>query len=148
MDIYVDFKSEVSYLHLAQELALVTISLALFIYLMNDIFMRTEQSSNLQKQLHLSKHQQALVNEQLEDSKRNFFDAVHAEFSRWKLTAAEQDIALFLLKGFSVAQIALLMSKSEKTVRNQASSIYRKAEVDGRHELAAIFFEFWNDNTN
>jgi len=36
------------------------------------------------------------------------------------------------------------MQKSEKTVRNQASSVYKKAQVSGRHELAAIFFEFWD----
>jgi DNA-binding CsgD family transcriptional regulator len=31
--------------------------------------------------------------------------------------------------------------KSEKTVGHQASAVYKKANVQGRHELAALFFE-------
>ena len=143
VDIYVDFKSEVSYIHLAQELTLVIISLSLFIFLMKDIFTRSKQTNYLLRQLDSSQHQQKILNKQLERSKHSFFDAINTQFAIWELTVAEHDIALFLLKGLTIAEMASLMQKSEKTVRNQASSVYKKAQVSGRHELAAIFFEFW-----
>lgn len=146
VDIYIDFKSEVSYIHLAQELTLVIISLGLFIYLMKDIFTRSEQTKYLLRQLHSSQVQQKMLSEQLQSSKHSFFDAINAQFATWKLTDAENDIALFLLKGLTTSEIALLMKKSEKTVRNQASSVYKKVQVTGRHELAAIFFEFLDDD--
>ena len=110
---------------------------------MKDIFTRSKQTKYLLRQLDSSQHQQKILNKQLERSKHSFFDAINAQFAIWELTAAEHDIALFLLKGLTIAEIASLMQKSEKTVRNQASSVYKKAQVTGRHELAAIFFEFW-----
>ena len=46
-----------------------------------------------------------------------------------------------MLKGLSFREIAELRETREKTVRQQASSVYRKAGVAGRNELAAWFFE-------
>ena len=62
-------------------------------------------------------------------------------FQNWQLTAAEQEIAWLLLKGFSFAEIAGLRDVKEKTLRQQATSIYAKAKVSGRSELAATFLE-------
>ncbi|MCP5082018.1 MAG: LuxR family transcriptional regulator [Alphaproteobacteria bacterium] len=62
-------------------------------------------------------------------------------FRSWQLTQAEQDVAWLLLKGFSFAEIATLRTVKEKTLRQQASSIYAKANVSGRSELSATFLE-------
>ncbi len=62
-------------------------------------------------------------------------------FRSWQLTAAEQQVAWLLLKGFSFAEIAGLRDVKEKTLRQQATSIYAKAGVSGRSELAATFLE-------
>lgn len=66
---------------------------------------------------------------------------VEACFRSWQLTQAEQEIAWLLLKGFSFAEIAGLRDVKEKTLRQQASSIYGKANVSGRSELSATFLE-------
>jgi len=50
-------------------------------------------------------------------------------------------VALLLLKGLSFEEIASVRDTKEKTVRQQASSIYRKSGLNGRHEFAAWFFE-------
>jgi len=63
------------------------------------------------------------------------------QFKHWELSSKEQEIALQLLKGLSLKEIAELRFRSEKTVRQQASSIYRKSEVSGRNEFSAWFFE-------
>lgn len=60
---------------------------------------------------------------------------------RWGLTPAEQDIALLLLKGLSHKEIAQVRAVSETTVRQQARSLYRKAGLSGRSDLAAFFLE-------
>jgi len=63
------------------------------------------------------------------------------QFEAWNLTASEQDVVIGMLKGLSFREIAGLRETREKTVRQQASSVYRKAGVGSRNELAAWFFE-------
>jgi DNA-binding CsgD family transcriptional regulator len=48
---------------------------------------------------------------------------------------------LLLLKGLSFNEISAIRETKEKTVRQQASEIYKKAGVVGRHAFAAWFFE-------
>ena len=67
--------------------------------------------------------------------------AIDRQMVRWDLTPAEQDIARLLLKGLSHKQIAELRQVGEATVRQQARGVYRKAGVEGRHDLAAFFLE-------
>lgn len=67
--------------------------------------------------------------------------AIQEQFVEWGLTSAEQDVALLLLKGLGVKEIAALRETKEKTVRHQAASVYRKAKVEGRNDLSAFFLE-------
>jgi DNA-binding CsgD family transcriptional regulator len=67
--------------------------------------------------------------------------AIEQQFERWSLTAAEKEIALLLLKGLEHKEVAELRNVSETTVRQQARSVYRKAGLSGRHDLAAFFLE-------
>jgi DNA-binding NarL/FixJ family response regulator len=46
-----------------------------------------------------------------------------------------------LLKGHGHKQAAALTGRSERTVRQHAVSIYHKAGLSGRAELAAFFLE-------
>ena len=66
---------------------------------------------------------------------------IDRQFVAWSLSPAEREIASLLLKGLSHKEIATLRQVSEATVRQQARGVYRKAGVDGRHELAAFFLE-------
>lgn len=68
-------------------------------------------------------------------------EAIDAQLDRWQLSAAEKEIALLLLKGLEHKEIAVVRGVSETTVRQQARSLYRKADLGGRHELAAFFLE-------
>lgn len=67
--------------------------------------------------------------------------AIEPQFERWGLRAAEEEIALLLLKGLEHKEIAELRNVSETTVRQQARSVYRKSGLSGRHDLAAFFLE-------
>ena len=70
-----------------------------------------------------------------------FMDLVDERFDAWGLTPAERDVALFALKGMSIAEIAVLRSTSEGTVKAQTNAIYRKAGVSGRPQLLSLFVE-------
>lgn len=62
-------------------------------------------------------------------------------FASWKLTQAEQDVAVLIVKGFSLGEIAKLRGTSERTIRDQAASVYHKAKLKNRIELTAFFVE-------
>ena len=72
---------------------------------------------------------------------RGLGEAIDRQFDAWALTAAEKEVALLLLKGFSHKESARLSGRSERTVRQHAVSVYRKSGLGGRAELAAFFFE-------
>lgn len=59
----------------------------------------------------------------------------------WDLSAAEKQIALLILKGLSLKEIATIRNTSERTVRQQAAQAYNKAGVSNRAELSAFFLE-------
>jgi DNA-binding CsgD family transcriptional regulator len=67
--------------------------------------------------------------------------AIDRQLVRWALSPAEREVALLLLKGLSLKEIASLRASSERTVRHQARAVYRKAGLAGRVELAAFFLE-------
>jgi DNA-binding CsgD family transcriptional regulator len=65
--------------------------------------------------------------------------AIEAQFAAWGLTGAERATARGLLRGLSHRAIAEQDGRSERTVRQHAVAVYRKAGVAGRAELAAFF---------
>lgn len=66
---------------------------------------------------------------------------INGQFERWSLSSSEAEVALLLIKGLSMKEIAEARDVKEKTVRAQAASIYAKSSQTGRHELAAYFIE-------
>lgn len=68
-------------------------------------------------------------------------EAIDRQFSTWKLTEAEREIGLLILKGLSLKEIAGVRATSERTIRAQARSIYAKAGLSGRAALSAFFLE-------
>ena len=71
------------------------------------------------------------------------------QFSYWDLSPSESEVALLLIKGLSMKEIAEARQVKEKTVRQQATAIYAKSSYAGRHELAAHFIEdLMNERTD
>lgn len=67
--------------------------------------------------------------------------AIDRQFDRWGLSPAEREVGLLLLKGLALKDVASARKTSERTVRQQALAVYRKAGLAGRAELAAFFLE-------
>lgn len=72
---------------------------------------------------------------------RGLGEAIDRQFRRWGLSPAEREVALLLIKGLSHKESAEVRATSERTVRQQALAVYRKAGLGGRAELAAFFLE-------
>jgi DNA-binding CsgD family transcriptional regulator len=72
---------------------------------------------------------------------RDFLQLIGQQFDAWNLTVSEKDVALLLIKGLSLEEIASVRESKSKTVRQHAANVYAKAGLDGRHQLAAYFLE-------
>ena len=67
--------------------------------------------------------------------------AMDQQFTQWRLSPAEREVALLIVKGLGFGEIARVRTTSERTVRQQSQAIYRKAGLSGRAELSAFFLE-------
>ncbi len=90
--------------------------------------------------LHAHRERRA-AEERLRQASGAFMDLLDERFAEWRLTRAEADVALFAIKGLSTAEIAVMRSTSEGTVKAQTNAIYRKAGVTGRPQLLSLFIE-------
>ena len=79
--------------------------------------------------------------ERLRRASGAFLDLLEERFAEWNLTPAERDVALFAIKGMSTAEISVLRTTSEGTVKAQTNAIYRKAGVSGRSQLLSLFID-------
>lgn len=91
--------------------------------------------------IHHSNRERRRAEEKLRQASGAFMELLAERFDDWGLTPAEQDVALFAIKGMSTAEIASLRSTSEGTVKAQTNAIYRKAGVAGRPQLLSLFIE-------
>lgn len=83
----------------------------------------------------------AAAETRLRRASTDFHALLEERFTEWELTLAERDVALFALKGMSLAQIAGLRATTEGTVKTQTNAIYRKAGVSGRPQFLSLFIE-------
>ncbi|WP_281857915.1 helix-turn-helix transcriptional regulator [Litoreibacter halocynthiae] len=70
-----------------------------------------------------------------------FHELMEDNFTDWGLSVSERDIAMLMLKGLSIKEIAAVRESSEGTIKSHSNSIYRKASVTGRGQLQSIFIE-------
>jgi len=66
---------------------------------------------------------------------------IDLQFDRWQLSDPEREVALLLLKGLGLKEVASVLECSESSVRQRAASVYRKSGLGGRATLAAFFLE-------
>lgn len=126
---------------MADDVAMLCLSLLMVVFFVFEWITQQRAVQRLSEQLDRARGQLA---ERDADSARisgEYRQVLTKQFTTWQLTPSEQDVVLALLKGLSFKEIAQLRDTREKTVRQHAAHVYRKAGVAGRHELAAWFFE-------
>ncbi|XDA99782.1 helix-turn-helix transcriptional regulator [Sulfitobacter sp. LCG007] len=68
-------------------------------------------------------------------------DVIEAHFDQWSLSPSERDVATFLVKGLSTAEIAGMRGSAEGTVKAQLNTIYRKSGTRNRSDLLAVIID-------
>ncbi|NVK31445.1 MAG: response regulator transcription factor [Gammaproteobacteria bacterium] len=104
----------------------------------------TLSSASLSYSLHQSFRQRRRADKEHEARQRLsglLTEKIQQQFSAWSLTPAEREVGWLILKGISFSEIADIRQVAEKTVRHQASELYKKAAIKNRGELVAYFFE-------
>jgi DNA-binding CsgD family transcriptional regulator len=141
VDFIKDIHNGDEWLHILLEIMTVTLSAWGIYMLVCTISARTNQISALNRKVDKTVSDLNMSHGKLKEIGREYSKHIHEQFEVWGLTPSEKEVAMLLLKGLSFIEIADIRSTKEKTVRQQASSIYVKSDVSGRHEFAAWFFE-------
>lgn len=100
-----------------------------------------EEALALAERLKASEAEAARWRDEARELLKGLGAAIDRQFERWALSPAEKEVALLLLKGLSHKELAEVRSISEATARQQARSVYKKAGLSGRNDLAAFFLE-------
>ena len=141
-DVIYDYREGASMAHLLMELFIAIISGALITSLTVGIWRQNRSNNRLKTELaSLSEVNEQILPPALATARHELALVLKEQVEVWKLTQTEREVGMLLLKGLSFKEIASVRSTMEKTVRQQASSIYKKANVSGRHAFSAWFIE-------
>jgi DNA-binding CsgD family transcriptional regulator len=140
-DVVTDINLGVPTGHIVEESMIVLAAGITVTYLVIEMRRRTRELDTLSDTLNRANQQIASITDEMRSARRQYGETIRQQFEQWQLTASEQQVAMLLLKGLSFNEIAAVRNTREKTVRQQASTIYAKSGVDGRHAFAAWFLE-------
>ena len=138
-DLIADLSEGVNSAHLLQEAAIMVIAASALAWLLWNLRNSKQTLISLKQELESIKSFQQ--SENVIAAKQQLSAAIAEQFHQWKLSNSEKEVGLLLLKGFSLKEISTLRGTAEKTVRQQASAIYKKANITGRHAFSAWFIE-------
>ena len=105
-----------------------------FIAISTVLLLELRRVSSLKAEVHQEREKTARLSGEL-------LAVMRDQFVGWGLSPSECDVALLLIKGLSMKEISAAREVKEKTIRQQATSIYAKSGYAGRHELVAHFIE-------
>lgn len=141
MDLWADYQTEPDLVHALLEVCIIVLSLGGLWLLLQEVMTRRKELQQLQIQLNKTRQALSDSNAKLQQAGREYSKVIQEQYITWQLTPSEKEVASLLLKGLSLDEIASVRKTKERTVRQQASAVYRKSGLNGRHEFAAWFFE-------
>ena len=131
VDVFADIAVQGGVLHLTAHVvveSLATLTLIAAIVLEGRLFLRLlRQRERLERDLAVAASE--------------VHEAIYAQFSEWRLSPAESDVAMFLVKGLGTAEIAGMRGSAEGTVKAHFNAIFRKAGVHSRAELLSLLID-------
>ncbi len=140
-DLTADIKEGVNTSHLVQEGAILALALCGVALIAASLRRRVREVRQLKADVEALEHAARNPPEQVVAARRQLATAISTQFDAWSLTPSEREVGLLLLKGFSLKEISELRGTTEKTIRQQASAVYKKAGLAGRHAFSAWFIE-------
>ena len=140
-DVIADIHLEVPLWHILEESLIVLVSGFCAVYVMFEMHKRGQKLHGITARLAHADQELKNITEDMRAARSQYSEVIHQQFKAWALTEGEQQVGLLLLKGLSFKEIAEVRNTKEKTVRQQASALYTKAGLQGRHEFSAWFLE-------
>jgi len=140
-DMAADYRSGTDWPHLLAEFSILLMAAAGIVILWRRFVAARETARFLERDLEVARHEARRWRDESRDLLDGLGTAIERKFNRWKLTPAEAEIGLLMLKGLTHKEIAQIRTTSERTVRQQARSVYLRAGLAGRAELSAFFLE-------
>lgn len=140
-DLVEDYRSGTALHHLLFEFAILLMAAAGIVILWSRFMSARKTALFLERNLEVARREAQRWRDESRDLLDGLGSAIERQFARWELTPAEAEIGLLILKGLTHKEIAQIRETSERTVRQQARSLYLKAGLAGRAELSAFFLE-------
>jgi DNA-binding CsgD family transcriptional regulator len=140
-DLVEDYRSGTALLHLSTELGVFLVAIVGTGLLLRRFLTLQAEARLLARDLDAARREARRWREETREYLDGLGVSIDNQFQRWKLTPAEAEVGLLILKGLSHKEIAQVRETSERTVRQQARALYLKAGLAGRSELSAFFLE-------
>jgi len=141
LDLFSDLSHGASLAHVFREAVIVTLSALALIWILRGMYQQNEEIKLLRQEISNAERLHRQPDEYVLNARRQLGEVIAKQFEDWQLTSSEKEVGILLLKGLSLKEISAIRNTLEKTVRQQASAIYKKADVPGRHAFAAWFIE-------
>lgn len=140
-DIIKDISEGIPFDHWLHELVIAGVSIIFILYKIYIAFIRDHKIQKMEDQISQQNLEISYYKEKVKSFKHEFNEIINNQFKIWGFTKSETDIALLIIKGLSMKEIAELRGSSEATVRQQSISIYKKSKTENRIQLSAYFLE-------
>lgn len=148
VDIVLDIREGIRLNHLIHEAALWLFSMIGAFYQFRVIKWQSQEMVGFQQKIHdldqinsKLKKERETFEKKISHLSTEFLSNIDEQFNQWAFSRGEKEIALLLIKGLSMKDIANIRGSNENTVRQQASQIYKKSSLNGRMELSAFFLD-------
>lgn len=141
VDLWLDQPSNWLTFHVVFELMMIAGALVFMTALWLGWWRARGEAQQLRKSLEARRAERDAWKANAEKALEGLASAIDRQFDAWQLTPAEREVALLLLKGYSHKHVAAETARSERTVRQHATSVYEKAGLSSRAELAAFFLD-------
>lgn len=141
IDIYFHLRSKAPFVQIWHEIVLFFLAIFSIAWQITIIFKKNHHIRSLSGELLEAKASYQDWKQKTHASAQEIRELIDKQFALWQLSHSEKDVALLLIKGLSMKEIASIRNTHEKTVRQQATALYKKSNLSGRQELAAFFLE-------
>lgn len=141
LDLITDLSHGATFAHIIKEAVIMMLSLIALLWLVYGLRLQKQEIEQLRQELLQADQLKQDAGDYVIKNRQQMGEVIRMQFADWELTSSEQEVGMLLLKGLSLKEVSMVRNTLEKTVRQQASSIYKKAGLPGRHAFAAWFIE-------
>jgi DNA-binding NarL/FixJ family response regulator len=138
-DIAEDLAAGTTIVHVLMESLMMLVAAFGALYFWNQYRVAKQAAKALKRDLKRARAEAAHWQEKEQDLLNRLREAVEQQFTQWDFSPSQKQIALYLLKGMSLKEIAQIKGSTFTSIRQQAHVLYHQAGLGGRAELSAFF---------